>query len=93
MSKAYRISTLNGKFWVSILHQPQEIMDNILDIPTTPQIFGRWNFMILFEIPGINPPLLALAGTVVLVVVEERAAIFLEVTRNYDANARTAVYS
>ena len=73
-------------------YQPQKITASGLDIPATPQIVGCWHFVILCEVVGVDPPLLALTGTVLFVVIEERASIFLKVTWNHDTNTRAAIY-
>ena len=73
-------------------YQPQKIIASSLDIPVAPPVVGCWHFVILCEVAGVDPPLLALTGTLLFVVIEERASIFLKIARNYDANTRIAVY-
>ena len=73
-------------------YQPQKITASSLDIPVAPQIVGCWHFVILCEVVGVDPPLLALTGTVLFVVIEERTSIFLKVTWNHDTNTRSAIY-
>ena len=70
----------------------RENMVSSSDIPLAPQIVERRHFLVFCEVVGIHPPLLTLARTILLVV-EERAFIFLKIARNYDANTRIAVYS
>ena len=70
----------------------RENMVSSSDIPLAPQIVERRHFLVFCEVVGIHPPLLSLARTILLVVVEEHASIFLKIARNYDANTRIAVY-
>ncbi len=73
-------------------YQPQKITASSLDIPVAPQIVGCWHFVILCEVAGVDPPLLALTGTVLFVVIEERASIFLKITWNHNTNTRATIY-